>query len=203
MRVGCVKTMGYHKGNATMQVTAKLGPFRPLNWLRKYTVQIDPSTRRLAFRSCVLVGLIAGAQAAYYQMTLPTLAGLQITTVTTQLVPTQVPHLLTLQVPLNGEMANLRNTCSGYQRGESNIQGGEAVKIWHSSGEVYQIQRLDGTLYQPNANAAPCSLANTIDAAQNRPKSSAWVALLAALLAMACMIGVRRQPHAQAGQLSE
>jgi hypothetical protein len=191
--------MGYHKGNASMQVTAKFGPFRPLNWLRKYTVRIDRPTRQLAFRCCVCVGAIAAAQAAYYQMTLPTLAGLQITTVTTQLVPTEVPHVLTLGVPLDGQMASLRNTCPGYQRGESNIQGGEPVKIWHASGEVYQVQRLDGTLYQANANATPCAATTTLEAAQNRPKSSAWVALLAALLAVASMAGVRRQPHSQAG----
>lgn len=186
-----------------MQVTAKLGPFRPLSWLRQYTVRIDRSTQQLAFRCCVWVGALAAAQAAYYQMTLPTLAGLQTTTVITQLVPTQVPHVSTLGVPLDGQMVNLRNTCAGYQKNESNVQGGEAVKIWHSSGEVYQVQRLDGTLYQPNAGAAACSTATTLEAAQSRPKLSAWVALLAALLAVACMAGVRRQPVSQVGPVRD
>ncbi|WPP01543.1 hypothetical protein SFA35_09405 [Pseudomonas sp. HR96] len=177
----------------------QLAADKPLSWLKRWRERVDRSHLVILLRVGVLLSLSASLQALYYQMTMPTLDNLQVFTATTELVRMANPRLYTLQVRIGDQLQSLHGGCSGYRRGEANIQGGQTVKVWRAAGEVYQLQTLAGDTYQANDQAQPCSLFATLEAASLRPKIDMWLAFGGALLAVFSLRGVLKSPRAYAG----
>jgi hypothetical protein len=152
----------------------------------KGKTNLDRPNLSMLFRCSLVICVIAALQALYFQLTVPTEDTLEVTTMQTELVRSQTPHLFNLGLLANNEVKNIRGACSGYSRSESNIQGGEQVRVWQSYGEIYQIQTLDGRPYQASADATPCTLATTLNSAAARPQMPSLIALLGALVALTC-----------------
>ena len=181
-----------------MQITAKALVASPLSQLKRWHQGVDRSHLVILLRLGVLLCLAASVQALYYQLTLPTFEGLIVSTVDTELVRTPNPRLYTLDLRINNQLTSIRGACSGYRKGEANIQGGEKVQVWQDHGEIYQIQNSNGQTYRANDDAAPCSLVETMDAAMVRPKISMWVAMFGAVLAMVSYCRLFKFPAAYA-----
>lgn len=181
-----------------MQLTAKALADSPLSLLKRWRRRVDRSHLVILLRLGVLLCLGASLQALYYQMTLPTLDNLAVSTVATERVRTPNPRLYTLDLRIKDQLHSLRGACAGYRQDEANLKGGELVNVWQAHGEVYQIQTLAGETYKPNADAQPCSLFTTMDEAMVRPKLWLWVAMAGALLAVLSLCGLLRLPRAYA-----
>lgn len=167
-----------------MQLTTQPRASGALSWLKRWRQQVDRSRLIILLRAGVLLCLAASLQAAYLQCTLPTLADMQVNSGTAELVLSQDLHVYTLALRLDHQLNSLKGVCSGYRRGEANLQDGQPVKAWVARGEVYQLQSLSGETYRPNNSGEPCSMFSTLDTAMARPKMALGVAALGALLAV-------------------
>ncbi|WP_213878696.1 hypothetical protein [Pseudomonas sp. dw_358] len=179
-----------------MPLTTYPSAYRSLSLLKRWRTQVNRTRLTLLFRAGVLLCLAASLQAAYYQFTLPTVTDMQITTGSTEQVRTQDAHVYALAVRLDDQLISLSGVCSGYRKGEANLENGEPVKAWVAHGEVYQLQKLNGETYRPRQTASPCSLFSTMDTAVVRPKIALGIAALGALIAVfsLCVLAGGRVP---------
>jgi hypothetical protein len=188
-----------------MPVTLKELMEHPSAWWRLCHSSTESHHLLFAWlRAGVVLFVAAALQALYFQLSLPAADNLRVMTAQTELVPTLYPHVQTLDLRLNGQLLGIRGTCAGFHSAESNLKGGETVKVWQDKGRVYQIQTLSGALYRPSADAPACGLESTLDDAQRRPEQFAFLAMLGALVALvsaARLQGIMRrlrEPHATA-----
>jgi hypothetical protein len=168
-----------------MPVTMKQLMDNPSAWWRLCHSSTDSHHMLFAWlRAGVVLFVAAALQGLYCQLSLPAVDNLRVMTAQTELVPTLYPHVQTLDLRLNGQLLGIRGTCAGFHHAESNLKGGETVKVWQDKGRVYQIQTLSGALYRPNADAPACALESTLDEALRRPEQFAFLAMLGALVAL-------------------
>lgn len=168
-----------------MLVTVKELMASPRAWLKLWNCRTDRYHGWFTVVRCgVLLGIAGLIQSVFFQLHMPALEDMQSTRAHTQLVHALNPHLYTLQVRINEHLYPINGACSGFRRNESNLTGGEEVRVWQQAGQVYQLTTLDGEVYRPSADAAPCSLENGMAWAERRPELSAWLALAGWVLAV-------------------
>jgi hypothetical protein len=168
-----------------MQVTIKELMESPRAWLKLINHGTD--AHRLVFallRGGVLLCVAALVQGLYYQVNLPDLANMQVYTAQTERAQTMNPRIYTLDLRIGEHLQSIRGACGGFHHAESNFQGGEVVRVWMDRGTIYQIRKVDGSLYQPSYTTPVCSLETTLDQAERRPQQFALVAMFGALVAL-------------------